>query len=288
MVIVFILLFLSLSVSFYLLFCDLLHLPSIASTKAALKLTQKKKNISLESITIDLAAHLSKHIHLDPYRRRTMVATLKYADIALTPETYLSQAIVKFILQLLIAIPFLFLIPYVAPIIVLWAINNFWDGTKKAEKIVAGKRAKIDEELPRFVSTIAQELKASRDVLTMLEGYRASAGELFRNELDITIADMKSGSAEKALSNLSGRVGSAMLSQVVRGLLGVLLGDNGEVYFSLLSYEFQNIESQNIEKEVMKRPGQMTKYSLLIAFSFGLTILYIIYTQLFASLSAFS
>ena len=124
---------------------------------------------------------------------------------------------------------------------------------------------------------------ASRDVLSMLEGYRTSAGKLFRGELEITIADMKSGSPEQALNRLAGRVGSSMLSQVTRGLMGGLLGDNGVIYFSLLSHDFQNSEIQSLEKDAQKRPGQMKKYSYLMLGCFFAAYIYVIAMQVYGS-----
>lgn len=280
---VLLLLFASLSIGIYFILCDLLHMPSLASTKAALKLTQKKKVRSYQAIANRLATDLSKHIHLDAYRRRTVIATLKYAEIELSPETYYANMIVKSLARLLLVVPCIFTVPIAIPIIVMWTITGFLDSNNEAKNIVSEKRGKINEELPRFVATIAQELSATRDILAMLEGYRASAGRAFQYELEVTIADMKSGSVEQSLSRLEGRVGSSMLSQVVRGLLGVNRGDDGVVYFSLLAHDFKNFEIQILKKEAQKRPGQMKKYSYLILGCFVASYAYVIINQLYGA-----
>ena len=57
-----------------------------------------------------------------------------------------------------------------------------------------------------------------------------------RQELEITIADMKSGNEETALTRLESRIGSTMLSDVVRGLISVKRGDNGVMYFEMLNH----------------------------------------------------
>ncbi len=72
------------------------------------------------------------------------------------------------------------------------------------------RRGAIENELPRFALTLEQELKGSRDVLRIFETYKKNAGPEFRCELDITVADMKSGSYEAALSRLEARVGWAV------------------------------------------------------------------------------
>ncbi len=62
------------------------------------------------------------------------------------------------------------------------------------------KREQIEGELYRFTSTITQELKNSRDVLSMLEHYKENAGEMFRRELDIVCADMRVPAATRQRS----------------------------------------------------------------------------------------
>lgn len=48
-----------------------------------------------------------------------------------------------------------------------------------------------------------------------------------------------------------------MLSEVVRGLLGVLRGDDGTVTFALLDHDYQKLEVQQLQKEALKRPGKL-------------------------------
>ena len=271
--------FLFLAVGVYLLLSELLHLPSLANTRAVLKLTQKKKARGIDALQARLASALAKHIRLNEYRRRTMTATLKYAGIETTPEAYYAGIIVRSLLRLLPAVLCAFTIPIGIVVFVLWALKGFFDGTREAQNIVDEKRNRIDAELPRFVETVSQELEASRDVLLILEGYLPSAGPLFQDELKITVAEMKSGSQEQALNHLAGRIGSAMLSQVVRGLLVVLRGGDGMLYFTMLAHDFQNLEKQALEKQELKRPDQMKKYSYLMLACFVAAYAYVIVVQ---------
>lgn len=268
-----------LTAAIYLILCELFHMPTLASTRAMMMLTNAKKARGFSAFRLRLSAELAKHIHLDPYRRRTTTATLKYAGIDLTPEAYYADSIVKAFFRLLPSVLCIFTVPIGIAAFVLWAIKGFFNGTREAQDIVNKKREKIEAELPRFVSTLSQELEASRDVLTILEGYLPSASPIFQDELKITIAEMKSGSQEQALNHLAGRVGSAMLSQVVRGLLGVLRGGDGILYFTMLAHDFQNLEKQALEKESLKRPGEMKKYSYLMLGCFAAVYAYVIAVQ---------
>ena len=146
-------------------------------------------------------------------------------------EVYLAYTILKPAAALLAVIPCLLIFPLLSPIVVLLAILLYFKESRKAEEKVTERREKIEGELPRFVATVEQELGASRDVLTILENYKRHAGPDFARELDVLTADMRSSSYEAALVRFEGRLASPMLSDIVRGLIGVLRGDDGRIYF---------------------------------------------------------
>ena len=61
-------------------------------------------------------------------------------------------------------------------------------------------------------------------MLNILKSYQRNAGHAMKRELEITIADMASGNEENALTRMESRIGSTMLSDVVRGLISVKRG----------------------------------------------------------------
>lgn len=250
----------------YLVLADLLSFPKLAATKAVLTLSKqdKKQTMNLEAITFGLAVKLAGFIKMEQYERRKLEAALKSAGIKLTPETYLAKAWVKAGLIVLLIIPLLYIFPLLVPVVLFLVVAVFFKELRSAEDGVRQKRERIEYELPRFVSTVAQELKASRDVLSILKAYQKNAGESFREELEITIADMTSGNEETALTRLEARIGSTMLSDVVRGLISVKRGDNGTIYFEMLSHDFKLLELQQLKLVAMKQPGKIQKYSFFI------------------------
>ena len=270
----------------YLVACDALKIPTFAPTKAALNIAQHEKRHakSLDALVLHWAYKLSKFIKLSDYKHRKMTATLKSADIPLTPETFIAKSIVKAFIWLCFAIFMYFIEPLLAPVIMMWMIKILFDDLKSADTAVKKKREEIEYELPRFVATISQELRSNRDVLSMLEGYRASAGKGFKSELEITIADMKSGPQETALTRLETRIGSAMLSEVVRGLLAVLQGDNGILHFDMLAHDYKQLEYQRLKLIASKRPDKVRKYSYAILVCFIIIIFYVIGVQAYNSM----
>ena len=98
----------------------------------------------------------------------------------------------------------------------------------------------------------------------MLVSYRRIAGPYLSQELDTTIADMRTGNYESALLRFQNRVGSNMLSDIIRGLIGTLRGDDQQMYFKMLVFDMRQVEQSMLRKEAQKRPKQMQKYSMLM------------------------
>ena len=114
------------------------------------------------------------------------------------------------------------------------------------------------------MATVSQELMASRDILAMLEAYQKNAGPALKNELAITTADMRTGNYEAALTRMEARISSAMLSDVARGLIGCIRGDDGAAYFRMLSHDMKQLEIQRLKKLAMERPPKIRRYSFLL------------------------
>jgi tight adherence protein C len=252
------------SLGAYLIFADILKLSTYKSYKAIISIgkREKKKIKSFEIFILEGAVKVSKLIKIDDYRRRKMIAVLKSAGIKLSPETYIARAWVKAGFVLLCTLPALFLFPIICPFILFLSVVVYFKEIRAADEAVMKRRKEIEYELPRFVSTLTQELKASRDVLAILERYRKNSKGSIRKELDITIADMKTGTYEAALTRFETRLGSSQLSSLVRGLVSVLQGDDGIVYFQLLSHELKQLQIQQLKNIAIKRPGKIRKILL--------------------------
>lgn len=120
------------------------------------------------------------------------------------------------------------------------------------DEIVRQRREEIETEPPCLVSTIEQELRPSRDVPDILRVYQHNAGHATKRELEITITGMASGNEENTLTRWESRIGSTMLSDVVYRLISVKRGDNGTMYFRMLSMTFRQPELQKLKLEIVK------------------------------------
>ena len=150
-------------------------------------------------------------------------------------------------LILLGIIPCLLILPILTPLVVVLALLTYFKESRRADELCKARMELVEGELPRFVATIHQELAASRDVLRILENYKKHAGPDFARELDVLTADMRSSSYEAALIRFEARMGSAIISDIVRGLVGILRGDDGRMYFQMLSHDLKALEPQRLK-----------------------------------------
>ena len=145
----------------------------------------------------------------------------------------------------------------------------------------------MEKEIPRFALSIGQSLENDRDVLKILTSYRRIAGKEFGAEIDQTIADMKTGNYEQALLHLEARLYSPLLSDLTRGLIGVLRGDDQRMYFQMITFDMRQIEQNDLKKEAAKRPRLIQRYSMMMLLCIIMIYMVVLCVEVFDSLGVF-
>ena len=265
---------------------DALRVPFFATSTAAgtLAKRQKQKTGTLEIWLHDLAMWISKRLRLNEYKRMQLETDLKSAGMNISPEMHIANSIVKAMLVGIFAVPVFFIFPLLTPVVIALAVFMYFRESKGVANRIKEKRKAIEYELPRFVSHIEKTLKHNRDVLYILDNYKETAGPELKSELEITVADMRSGNYEAALTRLENRVGSSMLSDVSRGLIGVLRGDETEVYWSSLGVKFADYQRQLLKQEAQKVPRKVKRLSMCLLFCFMAIYIVVIGMEIVTSL----
>ena len=93
-------------------------------------------------------------------------------------------------------------------------------------------------------------------------------------ELSLTLEDMKTGSQEIALRRLDGRVNSPRVSDVVRGLISVLNGDDQRAFFQNKQQQFNNDYVTIKKKELKNRNSKLFTPKVLVFLFFFILLLY--------------
>lgn len=274
----------------YHLSCAFIDVPTARTSK--MMMLAKKQTGSGDEKLFDvyltkIADRLSPLLRLDPIKKSKLALTLTIADIPLSPECYTMKAVLTAVLTGLLGIPFFLFMPLMGFLILGLAVMMWFSAYYKASDMVKKRKKVIEMELPRFAVSIQQGLSTDRDVLKLLISYRRIAGPHLGQELDTTIADMKTGNYENALLHLQNRVSSTMLSDIIRGLIGTLRGDDQQMYFKMLVFDMRQIEQNNLKKEAQKRPKQMQKYSMMMLFCILLIYVVVLSVEVIGSLGSF-
>lgn len=277
-------------VGIYHLSCAFVDVPT-AGTSRMMMIAKKQTGSGSEKLfdvyLTRIADKLSPLLKLDPIKRNKLLLTLSIAGIPLTPESYTIKAFLTALITVLAGLPLFFIMPLMGFLVIGLAVLMWFSTYYKAFDLVKKRKKLIEAELPRFAVSIQQSLSTDRDVLKLLTSYRRIAGPHLGQELDTTIADMKTGNYENALLHLQNRVGSTMLSDIVRGLIGTLRGDDQQMYFKMLVFDMRQIEQNNLKKEAAKRPKQMQKYSMMMLFCILLIYVVVLSVEVISSLGSF-
>lgn len=275
--------FILLAYGLYQVFADFLDVPSRGAKKAVLALDGKRKSL-LESLTIPLAQKIEPHYKMDEQKKSSIQRKLYSAQIHYSPEFYMSKAVAEGIVVASLAIPMYFIFPLISIVCIVLGISIYYKYIEDLDEIIRKKSEKIDGELAMFASTIKQQLATSRDVMKILVSYRKICGDELMHELDMTIADMKTGNYEVALKNFEMRIPSVGLSEIIRGLLAVIRGDDQRGYFEMLAHDLAVSEKERIKRIALKRPDKLKLATILMVISFLAMYLYVIGYQIFVQM----
>ena len=254
----------------FLILADYLRVPFFPTSKALNNLAHRntKKISSIDIWMNDLSVWISKKLRLNEYKRIQTQTDLRSAGIQLSPEMHIANALIKSLIIGVMAIPMYFIFPVLSPAFLILAILIYLKSSKGVTDKIKEKRKKIEYELPRFVAHIDKTIKHNRDVLYIIDSYKTNAGKEMAQELEITVADMRSGNYEAALTRFESRVGSSMLSDTTRGLIGVLRGDETDAYWTNLSMKFADYQRQLLKSEASKVPSKVKRLSMCLLMCF--------------------
>ena len=267
----------ALAAGLYFVLADLLKIPRLATERALISAGRRERSLvkTLEALILGWALKLAPLIRMDEYKYRRLESKLTAAGLDMTPQVYTAYSILKPCLILLGIIPCLLILPILSPLIVVLAVLTWFKESRRADELVKAR-----------MELIEGELAASQDVLRILENYKKHAGPDFGRELDVLTADMRSSSYEAALIRFEARMGSAIISDIVRGLIGILRGDDGRMYFQMLSHDLKALELQHLKAKAAKIPPKIRVFSFIMLMCFMMTYIVIIVYQIVNSLGS--
>lgn len=250
--------------------------PSHREIKTIMAVGRKKKekvNV-LDAFVFKVSHLIIPYVRINPYKRKNMSNALKSLGSLDTPEMVYGRAFVESAIYAGVGLILVFVHPIFTLILLFYAIQRFSTQIGKIDQLMRIRREKIEWELPRFVNTVQQEIKKRQDLLAILIDFRKNSDGELGEELEVTIADMKTSDYENAISRLDARVVSSLLSDVTQGLIAVLRGDDIVSYFEQLGIQLRSFEKNRLKKEMNRRLEKIKKYPYILLFTFLLMVVY--------------
>lgn len=121
------------------------------------------------------------------------------------------------------------------------------------------KEGIISQEMPRFARSICRSLQSSRDLESVIGAYRKVAGPELGGELDVLLAEMKSGNVQSALIHFENRLGTPEAFRLCGALRDMSMGIDQTATLSYLADDMARQAKENIRKELSLRPAKMRR-----------------------------
>lgn len=254
----------------------LLKVPAKRTAKAIKSTAARNRPaaVSFKNTYNDISLFLSKFVRLNEFKKKELSDSLKIANIAMTPELFTARAIVKSVGIALLSIPLFFIFPIFGILILALAVLMYFREMQRVDSCIKEKRRQIELDLPRFVYAISQETQLTHDVITILERHKDNFSSYFNEEIEITIADMRTGNYEAAITRFEGRIGSTNLSEVCRGLIEMIRGNDTHVYWETLAIRFSELQKQQLREIALKIPPKVHRLSFFLMMS--MMLLYVV------------
>ena len=244
----------------------LLKVPAKRTTNAIKSIASRNRPSAsgFKNTYNDIALFVSRFIHLNEFKKKELADSLKIANIAMSPELFTARALVKSAGIMLLSIPFFFFLPIFGLLIIALGILIYFQEKQKVDSCIKEKRRQIEFALPRLVYAISQEIQMTHDVISILERHKDNFSPYLNEEIEITIADMRTGNYEAAITRFEGRIGSTNLSEVCRGFIQMIRGDDTAVYWETLSVRFEELQRQHLRSVALKIPPKVHRLSFFL------------------------
>jgi tight adherence protein C len=245
---------------FYVL-SGVLGIPPFSSARAIRKLTEEKKPLK-EKFKTPIITMIEPFVRLTPYHRKQLNNELLAAGINKTPEAHIAQAIVSAGLYMLVGLIVLPKLPLGTAALTVYSVTRFFKDRKV--KNADSKKHSIEAEAPRFTSYFVQSLTHRQDLAGIIQDYRKIAGKELGNEIDILLTDMRTGNHEAALIAFECRINSSLVSELVRGLIGLEHGEDMKSYLISVEARMNEHEIAELKKAAAKRPDLLAPANFLL------------------------
>lgn len=231
-----------------------------------------------------LAEHIAPVIRLTAQQQKQYTKMLQAQGKRQSPEMFLAQQAALVLILFAVGLLLAFRSPVMPVLFGACGGIFFFNSVQKLKKQYAQYQTEVEMDLPKLCSVINSRLSSTKNVQSILTSFLPIASPAMREEIKLTLNDMKTGSQEIALLRMESRLGSPKVSDVVRGLISVLNGDNQEAYFQSKQGQFNNDYLTVRRKEIAQRPMKLMIPETMAFLFFFIMILYPIGASIMSSM----
>ena len=143
-------------IGLFMILADYFRIPYMRTSKAVSNLAkqQKDKTSSIDVWLSSFASFIARHLNLNEYKKQQLEMDLRTAQMNISSEMFMANAIVKSLIIAVFAIPVLFIFPILSPIILILSFIMYRMNLKSVANRIKKKRTAIEYELPRLVFKI--------------------------------------------------------------------------------------------------------------------------------------
>ena len=154
------------------------------------------------------------------------------------------------------------------------ALVNYRQQETKISKKFEYSKNEVEKDLAKFCSIIAAKVQSTNNVENIIKAFLPVANSSMRLQLEITLADIRTGNVQTALKRFESRILSRHLSDITRGLIAVANGDDQRIYFQVKEQEFNKEHQAILEREIENRTRKLLPLQIAIVVFFVACIIY--------------
>ncbi len=207
-----------------------------------------------------LLAVTARLVYVDEATAIRLRKMFSKAELKLTPQEYTARKVLIIAFGIFLTALCFFSRFYFGIVIIL--LLTVYAMMKQRDVLSAKVRKKeflIAQEMPRFVRTVCRSLQSDRDLFNVISAYRKVAGPELGGELDILLAEMKSGNVQTALIHFEDRLGTPEAFRLCSALRDMSLGVDQTATLAYMADDMARAAKENIRKELSLRPGKMRR-----------------------------
>ena len=125
------------------------------------------------------------------------------------------------------------------------------------DKLIVKRKKEIERELPRFISVVENTIQNNRDIIKLIEDYASEGNTPLVAELKLLLVDLNSGDYDFAFNRFTSRTNSIYITEIARGLVSTMRGDDTSTYFKMLSNRLWEDEKARLKAEQLKKPKRV-------------------------------